>query len=106
MAKTVQQYLTSSKVSLLPPCCIIVDDFNLVMGKNRGLWQHRTLPDQLASLGKDNLLFWTDYCGTLPNVQNVVSVHAPDVRSTSDAVSISFCQGKHFKTKQIIGHVN
>ena len=40
MAKTVQQYLTSSKVSLLPPCCIIVDDFNLVMGKNRGLWQH------------------------------------------------------------------
>ena len=27
MAKTVQQYLTSSKVSLLPPCCIIVDHF-------------------------------------------------------------------------------
>ena len=26
--------------SLLPPCCVIVEDFNLAMGKNRGLWQH------------------------------------------------------------------
>jgi hypothetical protein len=50
-----------------------------------------------------------DLCGnsgTLPDVQNVASVHAPDVRSTSNTISTSFCQGKRLKTKQIIGYVN
>jgi hypothetical protein len=55
---------------------------------------------------KDNPLFWTDHCGTPPNVQNIISVHAPDVRSTSNTVSASFCQGKCLKTKQIIGYIN
>jgi len=45
------------------------------------------------------LILWTDYSGTLPDVQNVVSVHAPDVRSTSNAASTSFCQGKCLKNE-------
>ena len=58
------------------------------------------------SLPQHSLLFWTDYSGTLPDVQNIVSAHAPDVRSTSNTVSTSFCQGKCLKTKQIIGYIN
>jgi hypothetical protein len=39
--------------------------------------------------------------------KKTISVHTPDVRSTSNAASTSFCQGKCLKkTKQIIGYIN
>ena len=51
-------------------------------------------------------LIWVGCSGALPNVQHVAPDHAPDVRSTSNTVFTSFCQGKRLKTKQIIGYIN